>query len=85
MHLLMQVAVETLEKGFLVNIHSDRTCPGLLVPILGAFEELGLIVSEARVSCIDSFRLEALGGEVRMQNFILTISSSMSHCSECIY
>ncbi|KAL8093798.1 transcription factor bHLH61-like [Apium graveolens] len=57
------VAVETLEKGFLVNIHSDRTCPGLLVPILGAFEELGLIVSEARVSCIDSFRLEALGGE----------------------
>lgn len=57
------VAVETLEKGFLVNIHSEKNCPGLLVTILGAFEELGLIVMEARVSCTDSFRLEALGGE----------------------
>lgn len=57
------VAVETLEKGFLVNINSEKSCPGLLVSVLAVFEELGLNVIEARVSCTDSFRLEALGGE----------------------
>ncbi|KAK9167986.1 hypothetical protein Syun_000126 [Stephania yunnanensis] len=58
-----QVTVETLEKGFLVNVFSERSCPGLLVFILEGFEELGLIVLEARVSCEESFRLEAIGGE----------------------
>ncbi|KAF5206626.1 transcription factor SCREAM-like protein [Thalictrum thalictroides] len=58
-----QVTVETLEKGFLVNVFSERNCPGLLVAVLEAFEELGLNVIEARVSCTDSFRLEAVGGE----------------------
>ncbi|KAK3003180.1 hypothetical protein RJ639_018078 [Escallonia herrerae] len=57
------VAVETLEKGFLVNIHSEKSCPRLLVSILEVFEGLGLNVLEARVSCTDTFRLEALGGE----------------------
>ncbi|KAA8534001.1 hypothetical protein F0562_031518 [Nyssa sinensis] len=56
-----QVTVETLKKGFLVSVSSERSCPGLLVSILEAFEELGLTVLEARVSCVDSFQLEAVG------------------------
>nr|XP_016505036.1 PREDICTED: transcription factor SCREAM2-like [Nicotiana tabacum] len=59
-----QVEVETLEKGFLVNVYSERSCPGLLVSILEVVEELGLNVLEARVSCTDTFRLEAFSGEV---------------------
>lgn len=58
-----QVEVETLEKGFLVNVYSERSCPGLLVSILEVVEELGLNVLEARVSCTDTFRLEAFSGE----------------------
>ncbi|XP_030534665.1 transcription factor SCREAM2-like isoform X2 [Rhodamnia argentea] len=57
------VTVETLEKGFLINVFSDKSCPGLLVSILEAFEDLGLNVLEARVSCTDNFRLQAFGGE----------------------
>ncbi|KAF8036833.1 hypothetical protein BT93_C2526 [Corymbia citriodora subsp. variegata] len=57
------VTVETLEKGFLINVFSDKSCPGLLVSILEAFEDLGLNVLEARVSCTDSFCLQAFGGE----------------------
>lgn len=60
-----QVTVETLEKGFLINVFSEKSCPGLLVSVLEAFEELGLNVLEARVSCAESFRLQAVGGEVR--------------------
>ena len=37
----------------------------MLVSILEAFEELGLNVLDARASCTDTFRLEAVGGEVR--------------------
>ncbi|XP_010256961.1 PREDICTED: uncharacterized protein LOC104597218 isoform X1 [Nelumbo nucifera] len=59
----VQVTVETIEKGFLINVFSEKSCPGLLVSILEAFEELGLNVLDARVSCTDSFRLEAVGGE----------------------
>ncbi|XP_010264474.1 PREDICTED: uncharacterized protein LOC104602480 [Nelumbo nucifera] len=61
------VTVETVEKGFLINVFSEKSCPGLLVSILEAFEELGLNVLEARVSCTDSFRLEAVGGESQGQ------------------
>ncbi|XP_009369249.2 transcription factor SCREAM2-like isoform X2 [Pyrus x bretschneideri] len=57
------VTVETLEKGFLINVFSEKSCPGLLVSVLEAFEDLGLNVLEARVSCADSFRLQAVGGE----------------------
>lgn len=57
--------METLEKGFLINVFSQKDCPGLLVTILEAFEELGLDVLDASVSCSDNFRLEAVGGEVR--------------------
>ncbi|KAF5939767.1 hypothetical protein HYC85_024026 [Camellia sinensis] len=61
----MQVTVETLEKGFLINVFSEeKKCPGLLVTILKAFEELGLDVLDANVSCSDNFRLEAVGGEL---------------------
>ncbi|BFG36545.1 hypothetical protein CerSpe_228190 [Prunus speciosa] len=58
-----QVTVETLERGFLINVLSDKNSPGLLVSILEAFEELGLDVLDARVSCSDTFQLEAVGGE----------------------
>ncbi|KAH7510949.1 hypothetical protein FEM48_ZijujUnG0062900 [Ziziphus jujuba var. spinosa] len=57
------VAVENIEKGFLINVFSEKSCPGLLVSVLETFEELGLNVLEARVSCADSFRLQAVGGE----------------------
>ncbi|XP_043723535.1 uncharacterized protein LOC122670646 [Telopea speciosissima] len=60
---LPMVTVETVEKGFLINVFSEKSCSGLLVSILEAFEELGLNVLEARVSCSDNFRLEAVGGE----------------------
>ncbi|KAI4306520.1 hypothetical protein L6164_029791 [Bauhinia variegata] len=60
---LPMVTVETLEKGFLVNVFSGKSCPGLLVSILEAFEEMGLNVLEARVSCTDTFRFQAVGRE----------------------
>ncbi|MQL76034.1 hypothetical protein Taro_008420, partial [Colocasia esculenta] len=62
---LSVVTVETVEKGFLINVFSEKSCPGLLVSILEVFEDLGLDVLDARVSCTDPFRLEAVGGEVR--------------------
>ncbi|PON53550.1 Myc-type basic helix-loop-helix domain containing protein [Parasponia andersonii] len=60
---LPAVTVETLQKGFLINVFSEKNCPGLLVSILEAFENLGLDVLDARVSCTDNFQLEAIGGE----------------------
>ncbi|XP_031477091.1 transcription factor SCREAM2 [Nymphaea colorata] len=62
-----QVKVEALEKGFMITVFSEKSCPGLLVSILEAFEELGLNVLQARVSCTDTFRLEAVGGENQEQ------------------
>ncbi|KAK4253384.1 hypothetical protein QN277_010702 [Acacia crassicarpa] len=56
------VSVETLEKGFQVNVFSEKNCPAMLVSVLQAFEQLGLDVLDARVSCEDTFQLEALGG-----------------------
>lgn len=58
---MQEVTVNTLEKGFQINVISEKNCPGLLVIILEAFEELGLNVVEARVSCTGSFHLEAVG------------------------
>ncbi|XP_038702543.1 transcription factor SCREAM2-like isoform X2 [Tripterygium wilfordii] len=55
------VTVETLQKGYLINVFSEKNCPGLLVSILEAFEELGLDVLDANVSCADPFQLEAVG------------------------
>ncbi|XP_062096544.1 uncharacterized protein LOC133802279 isoform X2 [Humulus lupulus] len=62
-HHLPAVTVETIDKGFLINVLSEQNCPGLLVSILEAFENLGLDVLDARVSCTDNFQLEAIGGE----------------------
>ncbi|GLT74279.1 hypothetical protein SLA2020_460850 [Shorea laevis] len=59
----MQVTVEPLEKGFLINVSLEKSCPGLLISILEAFEDLGLDVLNARVSCAENFQLEAIGGE----------------------
>ncbi|KAJ8898879.1 hypothetical protein K2173_008188 [Erythroxylum novogranatense] len=59
----VQVTVETLEKGFLINVSSEKNCPGLLVSILEAFDEIRLEVLDARVSCSDNFQLEAVGAE----------------------
>ncbi|XP_050383047.1 uncharacterized protein LOC126799835 isoform X1 [Argentina anserina] len=58
-----QVTVETLERGFLISVLSEKNYPGLLVSILEAFEDLGLDVLDARVSCTENFQLEAVGGE----------------------
>ncbi|XP_009384775.2 transcription factor SCREAM2-like isoform X2 [Musa acuminata AAA Group] len=60
---LPMVTVETLEKGFWINVFSDKNCPGMLISVLQAFQELGLDVLDATVSSADSFRLEAVGGE----------------------
>ncbi|XP_059626929.1 uncharacterized protein LOC132269689 [Cornus florida] len=60
---LPTVKVEAQEEGFLIDVLSERSCTGLLVFVLEAFEELGLEVFHARVFCSDNFHLEAvLGG-----------------------
>ncbi|GAB4827670.1 hypothetical protein Ancab_034555 [Ancistrocladus abbreviatus] len=58
---LPMVTVEMIEKGFLVKVYSERSSPGMLVSMLEAFEALSLDVTEARVSCEDSFQLEGVG------------------------
>ncbi|PNX88484.1 hypothetical protein L195_g044590, partial [Trifolium pratense] len=58
-----KLKVETQEEGFVIKVHSERSCQGLLVFILEAFEELGLEVPHARVSCVDDFCLEAIGNK----------------------
>ncbi|XP_010931324.1 transcription factor bHLH61 isoform X1 [Elaeis guineensis] len=65
---LPRVTVETIEKGFLINVFLEKSSPGLLVSILEAFEELGLDVLDADVSCADTFRLEAVGGEQQAES-----------------
>ncbi|KAI3458434.1 hypothetical protein Pfo_015097 [Paulownia fortunei] len=86
-----RVTVETLEKGFLVNVHSGKSCPGLLVSILATFEDLGLNVLEARVSCADRFHLQAFGGDneedeenVDAQMVKRAISNTIKNWSESI-
>ncbi|CAO2816979.1 unnamed protein product [Amaranthus hypochondriacus] len=60
---LPTVNVETLEKGFLVNVFLAKSCPGLLVSVLEVFEELNLTVVQARASCTENFQLEAISME----------------------
>ncbi|XWS74419.1 hypothetical protein CRYUN_Cryun02cG0214400 [Craigia yunnanensis] len=57
----VQLRVEAQDKGFLIKVLSERCCRGLLVFILETFEELGLDVLQARVSCSECFHLEAVG------------------------
>ncbi|WOL01890.1 hypothetical protein Cni_G10609 [Canna indica] len=63
-NVLPVVTVETLQKGFLINVSSERSYPGLLVCILEAFEQLGLSVVQARAICTGTFCLEAVGGDI---------------------
>ncbi|XP_028768891.1 uncharacterized protein LOC114726460 isoform X2 [Neltuma alba] len=56
------VTVEEREEGFMIKVLSQRSCEGLLVFVLQAIEELGLDVLQARVSCAESFCLEAVTG-----------------------
>jgi len=67
----VQVTVETLEKGFLINVFSAKSSQGMLVSILEAIEEMRLTVLEARVSCTDNFRFQAVGGEVRYIHIVI--------------
>uniref|UniRef100_A0A803RC80 Plant bHLH transcription factor ACT-like domain-containing protein n=1 Tax=Cannabis sativa TaxID=3483 RepID=A0A803RC80_CANSA len=67
------VSVKTLDKGFMINVLSEKSCPGLLVAVLEAFEDMGLNVLEARVSCADSFHLQAVGGEVSSTIYVLLL------------
>lgn len=60
----MQLKVEEQEEGYMIKVVSERSCEGLLVFILEAIEGLGLEVLQARVSCVDSFSLEAVGIKV---------------------
>ncbi|OMO82977.1 hypothetical protein CCACVL1_11645 [Corchorus capsularis] len=57
----VKVRVEAQDKGYLIKVFSERSCRGLLVFILEAFEKLGLEVLQARVSCSECFLLEAIG------------------------
>ncbi|OWM87378.1 hypothetical protein CDL15_Pgr022489 [Punica granatum] len=54
------VTVETLEKGFLITVISEISSQVLLCSVLESFEELGLNVLEARVSCMESFQLQVI-------------------------
>ncbi|CAK8566047.1 unnamed protein product [Lathyrus sativus] len=58
-----KLKVEEQEERFVIKVLSERSCKGLLVFILEAFEELGLEVLQARVSCVDNFCLEAVGNK----------------------
>ncbi|KAK6935656.1 hypothetical protein RJ641_032686 [Dillenia turbinata] len=46
------VRMESHQNGFTIKVASERSCPGLLVFILEAFEELGLVVLQARVASL---------------------------------
>ncbi|OEL17220.1 hypothetical protein BAE44_0021759, partial [Dichanthelium oligosanthes] len=79
------VTVETLggHGGFLINVLSDKSCPGLLVSVLEAFDELGLSVLQATASCADSFRLEAVGGENVDEHVVKqAVLQAIRSCSE---
>ena len=77
------VSVGVLDKGFLINVFMDKSCPpGLLASILEAFDEIGLTVLEARATCAGSFRLEAVG-EVRTNKLSKCVGSYC--CSNTIY
>ncbi|KAL6203524.1 hypothetical protein ACLB2K_027224 [Fragaria x ananassa] len=59
----VQLEVEPREgdqAGFQIKMFTEKSCTGLLVFVLEAFEELGLDVLQARVSCSGNFLLEAV-------------------------
>lgn len=58
--ILQEVEVERIEEGFLVRV-SCKKGRDLLVTVIKAFEEMGLNVLQATVSCNHSFWMEAIG------------------------
>ncbi|XP_074573647.1 transcription factor bHLH61-like isoform X3 [Curcuma longa] len=64
---LPDVTVETLQRGFLINVSSVKSYPGLLVSVLEAFDQLGLSVVQARAACTDTFHLEVVGGDITVE------------------
>ncbi|XP_066162608.1 transcription factor bHLH61 isoform X2 [Oryza sativa Japonica Group] len=62
-----RVSVSSVElekkRGFRINVSMEKSQPELLTSVLEAFEELGLDVLDADVSCADdtAFRFEAFG------------------------
>ncbi|KAK9153077.1 hypothetical protein Sjap_000557 [Stephania japonica] len=54
-----EVKVEKIENGFLVRVTSEKG-KDILVSVLEVFEEMGLNVVHARVSCTHSFCMEAI-------------------------
>ncbi|XP_028764577.1 uncharacterized protein LOC114722734 isoform X2 [Neltuma alba] len=80
---LPTVRVETLDKGFRVNVFSEKNCPAMLVSVLEAFEQLGLDVLDARASCEDTFQFEAVSEEKEIdaqtvkQTVLQAINSAM--------
>ena len=83
-----QLRVEAQGKGFLIKVLSERCCRGLLVFILEAFEELGLDVLQARVSCSECFHLEAVGVKVRNKYIYIYIYSHTyidTYTSACVH
>lgn len=74
---MQQVKVETLEKGFLINVVCEKNSPGLLLSVLEAFEEeLGLQVVDARVSCSHNFCLQAI-----TQVIYTVLKQTHTHCN----
>ncbi|CAL9216645.1 unnamed protein product [Arabidopsis halleri] len=59
LHQFQEVKVEKIGEMFQVKIKSPKG-ENNLVNILEAFEEMGLSVAQARVSCLDSFAMEAI-------------------------
>ncbi|KAI3829484.1 hypothetical protein L1987_03609 [Smallanthus sonchifolius] len=60
-----KATVEAIDKGFRITVFSEEDCPGLLVAILETFEELGLDVRDANISCSNKFHLQAIGENER--------------------
>ncbi|EFH67059.1 predicted protein [Arabidopsis lyrata subsp. lyrata] len=59
LHQFQVVKVEKIGEMFQVKIKSPKG-ENNIVNILEAFEEMGLSVAQARVSCLDSFAMEAI-------------------------
>ncbi|KAF7816201.1 uncharacterized protein G2W53_030170 [Senna tora] len=60
---LPMLRVEAEEGGFKIRVLSQKSCEGLLVFVLEAIQGLGLDLLQARVSCVHTFSLEALGAK----------------------
>ncbi|KAM1138735.1 hypothetical protein COP1_036629 [Malus domestica] len=62
-----EVKVEKIEKGFHVRVKCEKA-KDTLVSVLEVFEEMGLNVVQARVSCNNNFSMEAIAVVADHQN-----------------